>query len=113
MPMIGSPSRYEVKHARINATADGDNTVISAVSGKKIRVLSYVINANAAGVVTLQNTDGTPVVYASFELTDGGTVVYPGGVFAPAFETAVGTGLEISNAVGVDALGHITYQEVS
>lgn len=112
MPVIGDPSRYEVKFARVNATADGDNTVIAAVSGKKIRVLAYVVNANAPGVVTLQDTAGTPVVHASFELTDGGTVSYPGGIFAPAFETAKGTGLEINNAVGVDALGHITYQEV-
>ena len=98
---------YEPKFVRVNATTDGDNTVIAAVTGKTVVVLGYAINANAAGVVTLQDTANT--VVASFELTDGGGVTYAGGPACPAFKLPKGLGLEISNAAGVDCLGHLTY----
>ena len=111
MPLLNGRA-YEVKHVRVAAESDGDNAVIAAVAGKKVRVLGFCLNVNAAGVITIQDTNATPVVAASFELADGGSVVYTGGVDCPAFETATGYGLEISNAAGVDTLGFITYQLV-
>lgn len=110
--VIGNPSRYEVLFARVNATSDGDNTVIAAVAGKSIRVLGFVLNLNAAGVSTIQDSASSPVIHASFEFPDGGGVSYSGGIFCPAFELATGTALEINNAAGVDTLGFITYQYV-
>lgn len=110
MPRIDHPGTYEVKHVRINATSDGDNTVISAVPGRKIRVLSYVITATGAGTCLFQST--SDVVAASFSLAAQGGVSYAGGINAPAFETATGTGLEVSCAASQDILGHLTYQEV-
>lgn len=101
-------AKYRLRYARINATADGDNTVIAAPgAGKQITVIGYAINANAPGVVTIQDTAN--VVVASFELTDGGGVTYAGSFECPAFDLPVNTGLELSNAVGMDTLGHITY----
>lgn len=98
-----------IRFARINATSDGDNTVVTGTSGYKIRVLSYAVNANAAGVIAFQDSAGSPVVAASFELTDGGGVSFAGGLEAPAFEVASGLNLEINTAAGVDALGHVSY----
>lgn len=100
---------YLLRYTRVNATSDGDNTVIAAVAGKSILVLGYAINANAAGVVTLQDSAGTPNVFATFEFTDGGGATYTGGWDCPAFQVAVGNAFEISNAAGVDCTGHITY----
>jgi hypothetical protein len=100
-----------IKYVRVNATADGDNTVITAVTGKKIRVLGYVLVANAAGAVTLQDSTGTPVIFAVFDLAANGGVSYAGGIDCPAFETDVGKGVEVSNGAGVDTKGHITYVE--
>lgn len=102
-------STYEKKFARVSAADDGDNTVITGTANKSIYVLGYALNANAAGVVTIQDSAGTPVVHASFELTDGGVVTYAGSEDAPAFKIAKGLNLEINNAAGVDALGHLTY----
>lgn len=102
----------EIKFARVNATADGDNAVIAAVAGKRIRVIGYALtNKTTAGTVALQDTAGTPVVHAELNFALNGPVAYDGGLSAPAFETAVGTGVGISNGTGVDTLGHITYIE--
>ncbi len=101
-----SPTPAEFKYARVNATADGENTVISAVTGKRIVVLGYALNLNAAGVITVK--DGTST-FASFEFTDGGGCSYAGSVDCPAFKLNEGKALVIENAAGVDTLGHITY----
>jgi len=100
---------YELKHARINATADGANTVIAAVAGSSIIVLGYGLTVNAAGVITFQDSAGSPAVFASFELVDSGGISYAGTIESPAFRVAEGNGFVISNATGVDTLGHITY----
>jgi hypothetical protein len=102
----------DVKYARVNATADGDNTVIAAVSGKALRVLGYQLATTAAGTITLQDSAGSPAVFASFPMAANGNISYAGGLQAPAFETASGVALEISNGAGVDTLGHITYVEI-
>lgn len=112
MPVITHPGTFEVKHIRVNATADGDNEIVAAVTGKKIRVLAYALSVTGAGTISLQNTATTPVVHAQFPLAANGVVSYPGGIQAPAFETATGTGLEINNAALQDTLGHLTYSEV-
>lgn len=103
------PNLGEHKYARVNSTSDGDNTVISGVAGKRIVVTGYAMVANAAGVITVQDSAGTPGVLASFELPDSGGVSYAGGPECPAFELPTGLGLEVSNAAGVDTLGHVTY----
>lgn len=103
----------EIKHTSVNATADGDNAVIAAVAGKKIRVLGYTLTgAGVAGTATLQDTAGTPVVHGKLSLSTSGGVSYAGGLEAPAFETAAGTGVEVSNSTGLDTLGHMTYIEI-
>jgi hypothetical protein len=98
-----------VEFVRVNATADGDNTVITGRSNERIVVLGYALNVNAAGVITLQDSAGSPAVFASFELVDGGGVSYAGSPECPAFAVTAALNLEVSNAAGVDTLGHITF----
>jgi hypothetical protein len=103
-------NRFELKFARINATADGDNVVVAAAgvpATKSIYVLGYALNVNAAGVVTWQDTANVAV--ASYEFVDGGGASFAGSFDCPAFKLPPGTGLELSTAAGVDGLGHITY----
>lgn len=103
------PGAQEFKYARIDATSDGDNTVIEGVANKRIVVLGYAINVNAAGVVKFQDSAGSPAIFAVFEFADGGGATYTGGLECPAFEVALGNGLELNCAAGVDGTGHLTY----
>ena len=100
------PNPSEFKFTRVNATADGENTVIAAVTGKRIVVLGYALNVNAAGVITIK--DGTST-FASFKFADGGGCSFAGSLDCPAFRLNEGKALVIENAAGVDSLGHITY----
>jgi hypothetical protein len=104
-----SASPYNLLFQRVNATSDAANTVVTGTAGHSIVVVNYALNANAAGVITIQDSAGSPAVYASFELTDGGGVSFAGTWDAPAFKVAEGLNLVISNAAGVDTLGHLAY----
>lgn len=102
-----------IKFARVNATADGVNVIVAAVTGKSLRILGYMLtNKTTAGTSTWQDTQGTPAIYGDINLALGGVASYEGGVTAPAFDVASGFGLNISNGTAVDVLGHVTYMEV-
>ena len=99
----------EPSYVSVNATADGDNEIIAAVSGKRIMVLGYMLAGTTTGTVALQDTAGSPVVHARIRVgADGSGAAYGGP--APAFTTASGTGVEISNPTGNDTFGHLTYR---
>jgi hypothetical protein len=102
-----------IKTAVISATSDGDNTVVAAVSGKKIRVVGYVLNVNAAGTVQWKSGAST-ALSGAMELVDGGGVSAPM-VTGPGrfwFQTASGEALVLATAAGVDGLGHVAYETV-
>lgn len=111
-PLDDAGAAVTIKYVRVNATADADNVIVAAVGGKAIRVLGYAFAVTAAGTISLQDTAVTPVVHAQFPLAANGGVSYAGGLAAPAFQTATGTGVEINNPAAVDTLGHLTYIEV-
>jgi len=100
----------KVKHAAIDIASSGDNTVVAAVSGKKLRVVS--INFVCATAVTVTIKSG-----ASTSLTGGMAFGANGGI-APGifpdghFETAAGEAfvMNLSDAVSVD--GWLKYVEV-
>lgn len=93
----------------INAASDGDNTVITGVASRTIRVISYVLTcATTAGVAILKSgASGTE--HARFNFLLGGNISYSGGEEAEAFDCDVGASLVINNAAGVDMLGTVTY----
>ncbi len=98
------------KRAVITASSSGATTIVSAVTGKKIRVLSCGISANAAVNVKFQShatpTDITGLLY----LTDKGGY---GAGFSPAghFETVAGEALDINLSGAVAVGGFLTYVE--
>jgi len=46
--IIGLPSSESVKEFSIDINSSGDNTLVALVTGKRIRVLSYLLVADAA-----------------------------------------------------------------
>jgi hypothetical protein len=99
----------QIQFSRINATSDGDNTVVTGKSGFKIRVLGYSVTANAAGVIAFQDSAASPVIFASFEEADSASHSYAGTFESPAFDVTSGLNLEVTNAASVDTLGHVSY----
>lgn len=112
-PLDGAGAAAPIKYARINATALGDNAVVAAVGGKKIRVLGYAFTTSVAVAANFQDTQVTPVVHAGpFDLAANGGVSFAGGLAGPAFETAAGQGVEMNLSVAANVRGHLTYVEV-
>lgn len=99
------------KFAVIDAAASGDNTILAAVTSKKIRVLSlFLVAAGAVNVRFESGASGTALT-GQMNLAANGGFVLP---FNPVgwFETAAGVllNLELSGAVSVD--GSFCYVEV-
>ncbi len=97
------------KFAAISAASSGDNTVVALVSGKKIRVLSYVLVADGAVTAKFQS-DATDLTGAMSFAANGGASV----PFCPVghFETASGVALQLNLGGAVGVRGHLTYVEV-
>ena len=100
------------KFAVIDAATSGDNTLVSAVASKKIRVLAVFLIA--AGTVTARFESGASgtALTGQMNLIANTGFVLP---FSPVgwFETAVNTllNLELSGAVSVD--GSLVYVEAA
>lgn len=105
----------KVKYAVIDATATGDNTVVAAVTGKKIRVLSFIISssADAGGKFQSDNVSDTDITKSLFTLIAGNnTIVAP---FNPGgwFETLAGEALLFDTGADTDDItGCLSYIEV-
>ena len=94
-----------IKFAVVNLSATGD--LVTAVSGKKIRVLGYVLSGN--GTVSANFESDTTDISGLLKLAANTTVSYAGGWDAPAFETASGEKLALTLSGSVDVDGHVTY----
>lgn len=99
------------KFAAIDAATSGDNTLVAAVTDKKIRVLSLVLVS--AGTVTARFESGA----GGTALTGQMTLAVNTGFVLPFnplgwFETTAGAllNLELSGAVSVD--GSLSYIEI-
>lgn len=109
---LGNPvNSGAAKFAVIAVSSSGVTQLIAAVTLKKIRVLSYVITANAAVNAKFQShvapTDKSGLLYFGAN----------GGVSAPYsptghFETIAGEALDINLSGAVAVGGHLTYVEV-
>lgn len=104
-------STIKIKRAKIDAASSGNNTLVAAVSGKKIRVLSvFLVAAGAVNARFESDADGTALSGQMNLTTNSGFSLG----YNPLgwFETAEGEllNLELSSAVSVD--GALTYEEV-
>ncbi len=98
------------KFVAISAEAAGDNTLVAAVPGKRLRVLKYTLLSS--GFVGVKFRSGaTADLTGSMPLAANSGV---GGAYCPAglFETATGDPLVVNLSAGVGIAGHLTYIEV-
>lgn len=99
------------KFAAIDVASSGDNTLVAAVVGKKVRVLACVLVASAAVTVRFESGAGGTALTGQMVLAANGGFTLP---FNPVgwFETGSNTllNLELSAATSVD--GCLTYVEV-
>ena len=97
-------------HAVIDHASSGDNTIVAAVAGKKIRVISYVIVAAGAVTVRFESGASGTALTGQMSLAANGGVVSgydPGGCFDDCATNTL-LNLELGGAVSVD--GHLSYQ---
>lgn len=99
------------KYAVINATVNGNNTIVAAVSGKKIRVLSYSIVADAAVGVAFEDGAGGSELSGQMAFAANGGISVP---FSPVghFETTANTLLNLETDAAANVRGHLCYIEV-
>lgn len=109
LTVAGTP--VTVKFAAIDAATSGDNTLVSAVTSKKIRVLSvFLVSAGTVNVRFESGAGGTALTGQMNLIANTGFVLpyNPAGWFETASNTLLN--LELSAAVSVD--GSLTYIEV-
>lgn len=102
-----------LKHAAIDAASSGNNTLVAAVTGKKIRVHEIVLFNGHTSTQTIRFESG-----AGGTALSGQMILAANGGFAPGwsekgyFETAAGAllNLELGGATTVD--GWLNYTEV-
>lgn len=99
-----------VKRAVISGNA-GDVTAVAAVTGKKIRVLSYYIRQSAAGTVRFESGAGGTALTGVMVTTTADLVVRDGYHPMGHFETAAGELLNVEAGTGA-VMGYLTYQEI-
>ncbi len=99
------------KRAVIDHAGSGDNTIVAAVTGKKIRVVSAFLIAAGAVTVRFESGAGGAALTGQMTIAANGGLVLP---FNPNgwFETAESAllNLELGGAVSVD--GALTYVEL-
>lgn len=106
-----SNSSPVVKFAVIDAATLGDNEIVAAVPGKRIRVLSVVLVAAGTVTARFESGAGGTALTGQMVLATSSVVTLP---YSPhgLFQTAAGQALnlELSDAVSVD--GCLSYIEV-
>ena len=100
------------KYAAIDAASSGDNTIVSAVSGKKIRVIAgHLTMTGTAVTIRFESGAGGTALTGQMTPLQGTSISLP---FCPVghFETAAGSllNLELGGAQSVD--GWLVYVEV-
>ena len=109
--IYNGPTPLLPKFAKIDAASSGDNTLVSAVTGKKLRVLALFLVSTGTVTTRFESGASGTALTGQMDLTAQTGFVLP---FNPVgwFETASGSllNLELSGATSVD--GCLTYVEV-
>lgn len=95
--------------AVIDTAASGDNTIVAADASRKIKVMSYVVVADAALAIRWKSGAGTNLSGAMSLAANGGvaTAAAPAGTWL--METAAAAALVLNLGAAVGARGHIAY----
>lgn len=97
--------------APITAAAAGDNAIVAAVTGKKIRVRGYELTNGVATANSAKWRSGTTDVTGL--LFSAAALGWIAGLYAPAgdflFETAVGVALNLNLSAATAVGGYVAY----
>ena len=109
--ILSNPLSMAFKFAKIDGATSGNNTLVAAVSGKKIRVISLFVVS--AGIVNVRFEDGAGGTALTGQMNlvanTGFALPYnPGGWFETTAATLLN--MELSAAISVD--GSLSYIEV-
>ncbi len=99
-----------LQFALIDVAADQtDSSLVAAVSGSSIRVVSYFFVVGAVATVLFESGNSTALTgVESFAANGIGN--FSGTCLAPAFETVSGAALTLTNVgAGGDVRGHLAY----
>lgn len=94
----------------VDAAALGDNTLVAAVTGKKIRVLAMMLIANG-GANTIRFESGASGTALTGHMILTAQIVVPLSGYG-WFETAVGELLNLELAVATQVAGVLVYEEI-
>lgn len=103
------PIQSEVQYAVVDHAASGDNTLVAAVTGKKIRVVAFLLVAAGTVTARFESGAGGTALTGQMSMGSGSRISAP---YNPAgwLETVAGQllNLELSGAVSVDGmLGYV------
>jgi hypothetical protein len=100
-----------IKYAAIAAAASGDNELVAAVAGKKIRVLSLLLVVPSNLVIAFESDASGTALTGDMELGEKKPLVLP---FNPEgwFETVAGESLNLELAGATATAGCLSYVEV-
>ncbi|MBY0523438.1 MAG: hypothetical protein K2R98_08560 [Gemmataceae bacterium] len=102
-------------NAKIDIAASGQNQIVAAVAGKKIRVVNYLIVAAGAVTAKFQSKESPTDLTGAMTMAAGQPI---GSAYSTArqfggydghFETQTGEGLAISLGGAVQVSGHLNY----
>jgi hypothetical protein len=102
---------YEVKRASISANTSGDNTLVAAVTDKRIRVVALFMTVGTAGTARFESGTSDGFLTGAITLAVGTPLVLP---WNPNgwFETTAGALLNMILSGTLGAAGNLHYQEL-
>lgn len=103
---------YTIVRAVLSAASSGDNTLVAAVTGKKIRVLGVVLAAASAVTVQFESGTGGTFLTGAIPLVANGDLKFVLPVTLPGyhwFETAAGVLLNVILGGAVQVSGCLIY----
>ena len=109
MPISNTGYGIVPKYAEIDVASAGDNTIVAAVTGKKIRVLQYSLVCSDATTVQWKSSGGSTLSGDMSFAANGGI----SSAFSPSglFETVAGEALVLNLSAGNPVSGHLVYTE--
>ncbi len=106
------PSFADIKYAKIDVASSGDNTLVAAVVGKKILLISCLMISSGSVNVAFEDGASGTALSGQMNLTANSGFTAPfneGGWCITSVNTLLN--LELSGATSVD--GFLTYVEIS
>jgi hypothetical protein len=102
--MSGGSALY---HAKIDATSDGAQVLVTGRARQKIRVVGITMTADTTGQVTFNAEDDSD--YVVLDPSANGGFSEHGSIQNPLFDCATGDDLEVTTSASQDVSGRISY----